>query len=115
MGVDFLKSKARSFTKGWDRSRVELSRRTLFTREPDCLATGAVAKVIGPGTLVPGDRVLVRAERDQLVVVCDLAVRAVFVRPPESLVRRISESGGYANGQIEVAHPTLDLVEVFVQ
>jgi hypothetical protein len=114
MGVDFLKSKAKSFNKGWDLSRVELARKGLFTREPDCLATGVVAKMIGT-PLRTGDSVLVRTDGDRLVVVDDLAVRAVFVKPPPDVFDKIRASGGYAKGEIALAMPSLQLVEVTIR
>jgi len=114
MGVDFLKSKAKTFTKGWDLSRLELARRNLFTRDPSCLATRVVARTLGP-TLRVGDAVLVRTDGNRLVVIDDLAIRAVFVKPPPDVFDRIRDSGGYANGEIAVAFPTLQLVEVTIR
>ena len=114
MGVDFLKLKAKSFTKGWDASRVELARKGLFTREPSCLATWVVARTIGT-TLKAGDLVLVRTDGDRLVVVDDLAVQAILLKPPPDVYERIRESGGYAKGEIAVAFPSLQLIEVTIR
>jgi hypothetical protein len=115
MGVDFLKSKAKAFTKGLDSDRLASTRRHLFAHHPEHIATGAIAKVVGPQKLAAGDDVLVRADGDRLVVVVDLAETAVFEKPPDSLVQAIRQSGGYAKGRIEAAYPTLELVKVLVQ
>jgi len=114
MGVDFLKSKAKTFIKGWDSSRLELARRNLFTRDPSCLATRVVARTLG-STLSVGDVVLVRTDGSRLVVIDDLAIRAVFVKPPPDVFDRIRDSGGYAHGEIAGAFPTLQLVEVTIR
>jgi|GEM_PF-1525176 len=115
MGVDFLKSKAKTFVKAWDNSRLEIARRGLFTREPDCVAKNVVAKSIGPLTLRAGDQVLLRADGDRLLVLVDLSVRAEFIKPPASVVEAIRKSGEYAKGNIATAFPTLGLIEVSIQ
>jgi len=114
MGVDFLKSKAKAFVKGWDLSRLELTRKDLFTREPNCLATGAVARTLGSAFSV-GDTVLVRVDDNRLVVIRDLAIQAVFLEPPPDVFDRIRASGGYANGEITGAFSEIQLVEVTIR
>jgi len=34
MGVDFIRERAQGFTRSWDRHRIDLSTRSLFTRDP---------------------------------------------------------------------------------
>jgi hypothetical protein len=112
MGVDFLKSKARAFTKGWDRSRLELARRSLFTVQPPDLSRSAVAKIVGAPRLNAGDTVLIRSDGDGLAVVVELNVAARFVHPPEDISKIVEEQGGCVAGSVQASFPTLGLVEV---
>jgi hypothetical protein len=114
MGVDFIRQRAKTFRKSWDNHKIELSRRTLFTQEPDCLARGAAARIVGPRPLITGERVLVRVDGDRLVAVQDMAVRAIFLEPPLSLMDLIRSTGGYADGEVCAVNTTGDLVEVTV-
>ena len=115
MGVDFLKSKAKAFTKGWDRARVDLARRSLFTRSPGEVVSGGVATTFGTSSLSPGDEVLLRTDGDRLVVVADLAVCAEFVKASDPIIQRVRECGGCAKARIGASHPSLNLVEVLLQ
>jgi len=114
VGVDFIRQRAKTFTKSWDNHRVELSRRTLFTQEPDCLARSAAARMVGPRPLITGERVLVRVDGERLIVVQDMAVRAVFLDPPSSLMDIVRGTGGYADGEVCAVSSTCELVEVTV-
>jgi len=114
MGVDFIKSVAKPFNKGWDVRRLELARTNLFTREADCLASSAVARAVGAITFSAGEQVHLRVDGDQLVVVQDLSVTAIVVKPPATMVEQIHQSGGYAKGEIVALHPTLNLMEIMI-
>jgi hypothetical protein len=109
VGVDFLKSKQKSFAKGWDVERLGISQRHLHGID---VANDVVARTIGPNDLHDGDQVLVRADGDRLSVVVDLAPAAVFLEPTPAIVNAIRESGGYARGTIQAAYPTLGLITV---
>jgi len=112
MGVDFLRSKAKPFLKAWDASRVDLTRRTLFTREPHAAPLSAVAKMVGPLSLSEGDEVVVQADGDRLLLCVDRSVRAEIVKPAEPILRRIEDRGGFSLGRVNKAFPSVTLVEV---
>ena len=114
MGVDYMRLKAKPFLKGLDHGRVEIARRNLFTRDPARPEHAIVARCTGPLTPAEGSEVLVRAEGEGLVLVDDLAVRAVIIKPPQSVVETIREIGGYARGRILKTHPSLELLEVAI-
>jgi hypothetical protein len=114
VGVDYMRLKAKPFLKGLDQGRVEIARRNLFTRDPAKPDHAIVAHYTRPGSLTEGSEVLVRAEGEGLVLVDDLTIRAVVVRPPPSIVDAIRQIGGYARGRILKMHPTLQLLEVAI-
>lgn len=115
MGVDFLKSKCKESAKGWDVERVESARNRFLTAGSDSLASGVVAKTIGPHNFHVGDEVLVRADSGGVSILVDLAPTAVLVEPSPAIVNAIRESGGYARGTVEAAYPTLDLLRVQIR
>jgi hypothetical protein len=112
MGVDFLRSKAKPFIKAWDTSRVDLTRRTLFTRDPQATPVSAVARMTGPTSLLVGDEVVVQADGSRLLLVMEHSVRAEVVKPPESVMETIRGCGGYALARVSAAHPAMTLAEV---
>jgi len=115
MGVDFLKTKCKPFEKGLDRERVNNARGRLVGGPSNTSVTKIVAKTLGQNSLHEGDRVLVRAEKDRLTVLVDLMPTAVLVDPSSPVLSAIRETGGYAHGKIEAAHPTLELVTVKIE
>lgn len=102
MGVDFIRQRTASFKKSWDRHRIELCERSLFTNDPERAARTALAK-IGPAVAADSS-MLVRAESGALVGYRDLTRTAVFIDPPADLVQRVREAGGYAEGRVVAVH-----------
>lgn len=115
MGVDFLKTKCKQFAKGWDVERLESARNRFLSAGSDSLASGVVAKSIGPHNFHAGDEVLVRADGDGVSILVDLAATAILVEPSPAIVNAIRESGGYARGTVEAAYPTLDLLKLQIR
>lgn len=112
MGVDFLRSKAKPFLKAWDASRVDLTRRTLFTRDPHAAPVSAVAKMVDSSSLCEGDQVVVQADGERLLLCVDHSVRAEIIKPAEPILRRIRDCGGYSLGRVNRAFPSMTLAEV---
>ena len=112
MGVDFLRSKAKAFNKTWDTSRVNLARRTLFTRDPQATPVSAVARMTGPTSLAVGDEVVVQTDGNRLLLVIEHSVRGEVVKPATSVLETIQGCGGYALGRVSAAYPTMTLAEV---
>lgn len=98
MGVDFIRQRAGSFTKSWDRHRIELCQRSLFTKDPEGVARTALAKTHSPINV--DSLMLVQAEGRSLVGYRDVTRVAVFVDPPANLVKAVHEAGGYAEGRV---------------
>lgn len=100
MGVDFIRKRAKVFRRSWDRHRLELCQRTLFTKEPSWITDSAVAKAISPHSASLGEQVIVRAEASSLVAVREMLVVATFINPPPELLETVANGGGYAVGTI---------------
>lgn len=102
MGLDFIRERAASFTKRWDRDRIELCQRTLFTKDPELGSRTALART--RGAISTGAPLLVRTEGGGLVGYKGLTPVAVFVDPPADLVDGVRDAGGCAEGRIVAAH-----------
>lgn len=115
MGVDFLRSKAKSFEKAFDRGRAEITRKTLFTSEPGGITQHLVARSVDHCPLKVGDPVLMRSEGEQMLVMVDVTVYGRVVKPPEGMLNAVRSAGGYAKGCIAASYPSLSLLEVSLQ
>lgn len=115
MGVDFLKSKCKAFSKTWDAARLQSNESRLFSAESHTLGTSVVAKSVAPHTLHDGDEVLVRVDGDGMSIIADLARVAILPEPRADLANAIRESGGYARGTVQAAYPTLGLLKVEIR
>jgi hypothetical protein len=114
MGVDFIRQRAKAFRKSWDSHRVELTKRTLFTREPDCIVRAAVARMIGLEPIEIGSRLLLRLDEGKLVALKGTTTVAVFVNPPTSAIEAIERTGGYAKGEVITAGHVDGLAEITI-
>lgn len=112
MGVDFLRSKAKPFIKAWDMSRVDLTRRTLFTRDPHSVPISAVAKMISSSSLSQGDEVVIQTDGDRLLLCIGRSVLGEIVKPAAPVLRQIKEGGGYSIGRVIRTIPSMTLAEV---
>lgn len=109
MGVDFIRERAHDFTRCWDRHRIELAERSLFTEDPECLPRAAIAKTSRP--VQAGTVLIVRCESGGLVGYDELTPVAWFVEPPADMVSSIRECGGCAKGEVAAIYDT-NLVEI---
>ena len=60
MGLDFIRQRAKTFTRSWDRHRLSLRERTLFSKDPEDSPRTAIARLARE--LEPGATILVCAE-----------------------------------------------------
>jgi hypothetical protein len=104
MGIDFIRSRAHDFSRSWDRHRVDLATRSLFTRDPACLPRSAVATLTSPRTIPLGSVLIVRCDNIGLTVYDELTPVAQFSNPPPDMVSAIRESGGCAKGEVTAIH-----------
>lgn len=100
MGVDFIRQRAKTFRKSWDLHRLALAERNLFTQEPEQVVRTIVARLIAPGDLEVGERVLVREMDGTLEVLTGTTVRAVAISPPASLSEALRDVGGYTDAKV---------------
>ena len=111
MGVDFMSAHAKSFMKKIDDSRVDLVRRTLFTRDPDTIATNLVARTPGV-TLTPEQDVLACLKDGRVLLLDGIQERGELVRPPAEVLDKLAATGGFATVRVTRTLPLADLVEV---
>ena len=114
MGVDFIQKRAKSFSKAWDRARIELVTKSLFTEEPDCIGRALIARAVGPLPLEIGSSVIVRADNESLFAEIDLVVVARFVAPTRSAMEAVRNGGGYATGTVITNNMRSGLAEITV-
>lgn len=98
MGLDFVRHKAASFTKSWDRGRIALCQRSLFTKDPEMGSRTALARM--HGTVSADSAMLVRVDGMGLAGYDGLTRVASFVAPPPDLVAAVRETGGCAAGTV---------------
>ncbi|MXY58724.1 MAG: hypothetical protein F4Y41_20465 [Gammaproteobacteria bacterium] len=98
MGLDFIRQRAKAFTRSWDRHRLSLRKRDLFSRDPEDSPRTAIARVARE--LEPGVTILVCAEDAGLSGYEGRTRVASFVDPPPDLVRFVHDGGGYAKGTV---------------
>lgn len=112
MGLDFIRARAKTFKKSWDRHRLDLSTRTLFTRDVVYSSRAALATATDDG-LEAGTPLIVRCRGDRLIAYIELMPVAEFINPPPDLINLVREGGGCAVGTVVSVQPQR-LVEIEV-
>lgn len=112
MGVDFIRKAAKSFTRSWDRGRVQLATADLFTREPLCSARTIAGEIVDGAVLMQGDRLTVELAADALVARRGLIEVLRFHEPPHEVLDALHASCGVASGRIEQIHRLAGVAEV---
>ena len=112
MGVDFIRERTKTFTKGWDHRRVELATPDLFKRQPEYAARTAAAAVAPNVTLAEGEAVTVQLDGEHLIAMRGLSEVARFIRPPQEILQAIKGSCGLARGVVEQFNPISGTVEI---
>jgi hypothetical protein len=114
MGIEFIRTRAKTFKKSWDRHRVSLATPTLFTQQPVCAARTAAADLTGCATLQKGDTVIVQLNGTRLVAMRGLSEAAYFTDPPPELVSAVRESYGVARGTVEQINTIAGVAEISI-
>lgn len=109
MGIDFIRQRAKPFTRSWDQSRIELCERDLFTIDPQEAPRTIVARTTK--RLESGSRIRVCSAGPELNGYDGVDLVAEFVTPPSDLVESVARVGGHAVG-IVVAVLTDSVIEV---
>ena len=114
MGLDFLRKTAKSFRKGLDQSRIDLSTPDLFTPKPDCEPRAYAATIQANRKLSLGDELGVRFQGDRIVARRGMDIVAVLDSPPVELVEALQEAHGEAWGTVTAVYDIADTAEITV-
>lgn len=114
MGLDYAEKRAKSYRKGLDNSRVELGTPDLFTQQPNCMPRVYAAIVRKGETLLPGDKVCVRLDGEQVIALRGLDHVATFTHPTPELKVALIDSHGEGCGTVQESHVIACTAEITV-
>lgn len=114
MGIDFIRKAAKSFHKGLDRSRLELTTPDLFTRQLGCQPRAYVVTIKTNRKLISGEELSVRFRNGKIVAQRGMDVVAEFDSPPEELIEALQESYGEACGTVIEVYDIAETAEISV-
>lgn len=111
MGLDFIRQRAKQFTRSWDDHRLSLCERTLFSVDPADSPRRVIARTAVP--LDPDTTILMCSEGPNLEGYHGLNHIVSVIDPPPDLVRLVDGTGGCAQG---IVRSVLDeaLIEIEV-
>ena len=112
MGLDFIRRTTPSFDRVLDRRAIELRTPQLFSRDMPIVARTVCADICNDAKLAEGDRIILRAIKDKLVVQRGNVVVAECHNPPSDFMSRLREGAGVAKGEIKSLQPISQTVEV---
>jgi hypothetical protein len=115
MGLDFIRRNAKTFTKAWNRNRVDLARPTLFMRYPECYSRSFIADLFPDAALSPGVNVVVCSRGPELILISGTTQIGMAPRPPADLLNAIHEDGGCVLGRISRINSISGTVDVEVE
>jgi hypothetical protein len=104
VGADFIRKAAKTFTKSWDRHRLDLATPTLFTAEPSCAASTVVADIVDGVTLREKERLTVQTLNGRVIALRGLSTVAVINNPSTEIVAALDAACGMAQGTVEHIH-----------
>lgn len=94
MGLDFTEKCAPSWTRGWDREKNQLEKKTLFTSVNDEVEQSFRAMPSDGKVFSSGTKVLLRIERDTIFVVDGTDTIGQSIKTSPALVEAITNQGG---------------------
>ncbi len=115
MGLDFIRRRAKTFTKSWHRNKTDLARPTLFTRYPECRSRSLIADLDAEAGVSPGVEVLVCARGAELTIVRGTTPIGATSRPPPDLISAIRQAGGDALGRVTRLNPISGTADVEIE
>jgi hypothetical protein len=98
MGMDFVTSKAKAFTKQWDGARAALAVADLLAAEAELLEQEVLFEVHDGFTLSVGEDLVVQLSGDELVALRGHDIVATAVCPPAGVVAFVKTAHGFALG-----------------
>lgn len=115
MGLDFIRRRAKTFTKSWNRNKTDLARPTLFTRYPECRSRSLIADLHADAGVAPGAEVLVCVRGTELSLVSGTTPIGATSRPPPDLLTAIRQAGGNALGRVTRLNPISGTADVEIE
>jgi hypothetical protein len=112
MGAEFIRVRAKAFSKRWDHGLRRLGTADLFTREPECGSHSAPFDLAQDAELHPGETVTVETEGSALVARHGLSEVGRIIHPPIELLQAVERSCGIAKGTVENIHPVARVAEI---
>lgn len=114
MGQDLAKKAAPTFDKAWDRERLELKTRDLFTQIPEAPRLVLIVQNDADVRLEPGNPVVLALEGGEVGVQHDLFRFGHVVDPPKDLVSQLAAIPCVA-AEVVGVHAEAGIVEVILQ
>jgi hypothetical protein len=114
MGLDFIRKVAKSFHKGLDQSRIDLSTPDLFTRQLNCEPRAYCATIHRGKKVHLGEELSIRLHEGEVVAQRGLDVVATVDRPPTELTNALKQSFGEACGSVREVHDMAGTAEITV-
>jgi hypothetical protein len=96
MGIDFVRKAAPSFSKGIDKSRIQLATPGLFTQQPGCVPRAYAAHLLPSEAPSIGDEVGVRLRGKDVLIFRGLVEVGEITSPPNQLLEELHRSFGEA-------------------
>lgn len=113
MGVDFLKSKAKSFNKGWDRGRRELAAACLFVGAPELAQRRFLAESAGTAGFQAGEQLLGAVEGESVRLSRNGHIAGYLASLPLQVLNRLrNDAYGVTLVTVHVANPISGTAEV---
>lgn len=101
MGLDFMRERAKTFRKSWNRGGSEIATRNLFTKDVECQTRSVIADIDERCEVTSGEEVVLQQAEGQLEVWRETRCLGVVTSPPSDLAEIILASGGVALGRID--------------
>lgn len=114
MGVDFLKRTAPSFHRALDREAVALRTPSLLTSNVPVLSRTVCADITA-SMPAPGEVVLLRLIKDEVMVQRDNRVIGRVSAPPQDFIERMRRGAAVEAAAVKTARPLSCQVELAIE
>jgi len=115
MGLDFVRRRAKTFTKAWNRNRLDLAQPTLFTRYPECRSRSVIADLAADAGVSQGSHIVVYARGSELVLVSGTTQVGAVPSPPSDLLSAIQDAGGCVLGHVTRINSISETADVEIE
>jgi hypothetical protein len=114
MGVDFLEKATPTFSKCWDRGRLELVSDDLLTRLPTTRLRSFPAEMSASGSLKKGEKITVDKVDKALVATRGHTELARCQDPPAEVLDAIEANCGMVQGTVGEVYELAGIVEILI-